>query len=305
MRNVFLSVVVISALVTAGVGGTIAGFVDTEISEDNYYQAGIMDLLVNGKNDPVGAKLTYTHGVPSISTDFWVDIYNWGECQGAEAYMQFKHVESVEAGTKRHDSIDWVYAVDAAGVFDYRAATGSEPIGAGVWSSEPEKISEVGGGLVGQIQILPTDDNLLGEDYASGISEHLDVLVVTYVDANGFLVDVDDNGDGVISPAEQTAHASELEIIYSGKMDGMILTKVLLGKLDTQEFGWIHITVHLQQIEAFETDENGAFKTDPTTGDLLPWPEPQRMWWPTNALQGDYCTWDMLFELNTDPTLGP
>jgi hypothetical protein len=306
VRNVILSVVVVAVLVGAGVGGTFAGFVDTEESKDNFLQAGIMDLLVNGKNDPIGPKLVYTHAVPCISQDFWIDIFNWGECQGAKAYMHIKNVRSVEAGVKNHAGEDWVYdgvTQNTAPIPNgYDIQTGVEPVGANVWSSEPEKISEVGQGFVGQIWIRGDDDNLLGEDYASGIADHLDVIVVTYVDpTTGFLVDIDDNGDGTIQDTEEAAHGSELVTIFSGKLVDIECVKELLGFLETQAYGWIHVDVHLQQIEAWETDPSTGEFMDPTTPSNCPWPEPQRRYWPTNALQGDYAMWDMLFELNTDP----
>jgi predicted ribosomally synthesized peptide with SipW-like signal peptide len=300
MKNIWLSVIVVAVLVSAGVGGTFAGFVDTEESKGNYIQAGIMDLLVNGKNDPVGPKLVYTHAVPCVSQDFWIDIFNWGECQGATAYMHIKNVDSVEWGQKLHDTIRYVYKETSAGVFEYVAFNDPEPQGSGVWSSEPEKISEVGDGMVGQIYIRPDDANLLGEDYASGIADHLDVLVVTYVNAQGFLVDIDDDGDGVIQDDEEAAHASELVTIFSGKLKDIECVKKALGFLPTQQYGWIHVDVHLQQIEAYETDPDTGEFLDPGTPSNHPWPEPQRKWWPTNALQGDYATWDMLFELTTD-----
>ena len=104
MKNIFLSVVVVTTLVAAGVGGTFAGFVDTEISEGNFVQAGVSDLLVNGKNDPIGPKLRFVHAAPCKSVDFWVDVYNWGECQGGDVYLHFMDVDSTEDGTKLHNT---------------------------------------------------------------------------------------------------------------------------------------------------------------------------------------------------------
>lgn len=135
MKNIFLSVVVVTTLIAAGLGGTFAGFVDTEISEGNFYQAGISDLLVNGKNDPIGAKLQYTHGAPCKSIDFWIDLYNWGECQGGMVYMQFKDLVSEENGTKLHLGVEYVYDGVAPGdppigvPEGYRPAVGDEPKG--------------------------------------------------------------------------------------------------------------------------------------------------------------------------------
>ena len=290
MKNIVLSVVVVTTLVVAGVGGTFAGFVDTEMSQGNFYQAGVSDLLVNGMNDPVGPTLTYTHGAPCKSVDFYVNIYNWGECQGGDAFLHFKHVESIEFGTKEHMGVHYVYdgvsMLPVPGVpMGYRPAVPPEPAGPDVWSSEPEKISEVGDGWVGQIYIPAGDPRCMGEDYASGISEHLGVLVEVCDDGlDGILDDADDNGDGQIDPAEYIAHEWVNIPSLSGKLKDIECFKNPLGFLPTQQMSWVHITCHLQQID------------DPDwTGDA------QLRYWRTNALQGDKATWDMLFELVTDP----
>lgn len=291
MKNVFLSVVVVATLVAAGVGGTFAGFVDTEMSEGNFAQAGISDLLVNGKNDPIGAKLTFIHVAPCKSVDFYVDVYNWGVCQGGDLWMHFKDIVSEEAGVKEHNGVKYVY--DGVSPGDpkllnpppgYRAAVGDEPKGPGVWSSEPEKIAEVGDGWVWQEYIPPGHPCLLGEDYASGIADHLDILVEVCDDGNdGILDDADDNGDGLITAAEYAAHDWVLIPSLCGKLVDIECQKNWLGFLFTQTRGWIHIDVHLQQIEC------------------PGWPDPQTKFWPTNALQGDKATWNMLWELITDP----
>jgi hypothetical protein len=295
MRNVLLSVVVVTTLVAAGLGGTFAGFVDTEISEGNYVEAGISDLLVNGKNDPnIGAKITWDCVVPCKSIDFWVDLYNWGECQGGDVYMHFKDVVSEEAGTKTHMGAEYVYdgvSSVGGGIPDgYRVATGDEPKGAGVWSSEPEKISEVGDGMVAQYHIPADHPCLLGEDYASGIADHLGVVVqVPKKGATGDeLGNPDTNGDGTVDAAERAAWeaaGNRWAIIasLSGKLADIECQKNYLGILKTQEMTFVHIDVHLQQIECPD------------------WPDDQTKYWPTNALQGDRASWSMMWELITDP----
>ena len=300
MKNIFLSVVVVATLIAAGVGGTFAGFVDTEISEGNFVEAGISDLLVNGKNDPIGPKIRFVHVAPCKSIDFWIDLYNWGECQGGEVYMHFKDIVSEEDGTKTHvdpatgNSAEWVYdgtTVYGMGIPDgYRIAVGAEPVGAGVWSSEPEKISEVGDGMVAQYYIPSDHPCLLGEDYASGIADHLGVNVrVPLKGATGDeLGNPDTDGDGVVSDVEEaawTAAGNRWVIIasLSGKLADIECTKNYLGFLRTQEMTFVHVDVHLQQIECPD------------------WPDEQTKYWPTNALQGDIATWSMMWELITDP----
>ena len=322
MKNVLLSVVVIATLVAAGVGGTFAGFVDTEVSEGNFYQAGISDLLVNGLNDPIGAKLQYTHGAPCKSIDFWVDLYNWGKCQGGMTYMHYKLVASEEAGTKTHDGLEYVYDKVAVSTTPgvpngYRVAVGTEPKGPGVWSSEPEKIAEVGDGYIAEYYISTTDPNLLDEDYATGIAEHLSVTTeVPKIGTTDILGNPDDDGDGDVTPIESanwTAKGNRWEIIpsLSGKLLDIACHKDALGFLETQKMTYIHIDVHLQQIYAEEWYDANGVRWD-QTGSLaagvdydldgdIDVDDFQKACWPTSALQGDKATWDMLFELIADP----
>jgi hypothetical protein len=336
MRNILLSAVVMVTLIAGGVGGTFAGFVDTEVSEGNSYQAGISDLLINGKNDPIGAKLQYTHGAPGKSIDFWIDAYNWGDCQGGDLYMHFKGVVSIESGTKPHDGLQYVYTGDisdggSGGVpVGYRVAVSPEPQGADVWSSEPEKISEVGEGYIAEYYIDDDDPSLLGEDYASGIADHLDVFVEVPIRASdGYLGNPDSASqnpgctpNGEVSQAERTLWVTNgtagtgggtwLGIAsLSGKLIDIECNKNLLGRLLTQEMTYIHVDVVLQQVYADEWyDAAGVLWGQPGSTavgvdyDLdtdIDDDDFQKAGWPTNALQGDKATWDMLFELITDP----
>ena len=291
MKSIFLTVLVVTTLTAAGIGGTFAGFVDTEISEGNFYQAGISDLLVNGLNDPVGPQLTYVHGAPCKSVDFWIDVFNWGECQGGDVYLHFKDVVSTEDGTKLFMGEEYIFdneaSLGAPVPAGYRPGS---PVGPLTWSSEPEKISEFGGGWVDQVWVPIDDPMCMGPDYASGISEHLGVVVEVAVDPNwptyctyDKLVDADTNGDGTIDPAERAAATWKPVDSLCGKLNEIECNKNLLGFLPTQQFGWIHVVVHLQQI------------------DCPGWPDEQTKYWRTNALQGDMATWSMMFELITDP----
>jgi len=286
MKNMVLSIMVVSTLIAAGIGGTFAGFVDTEESEGNFYQAGILDLLVNGKNDPIGAKLQYTHGVPCVSVDYWIDVLDWGVCQGGNLYLVLKDIVSIEDGTKYHHGDDYVYdgvATVGGDIPDgYRPAVGVEPAGAGVWSSEPEKIAEVGDGEVAQIWIPSDHPCLLGEDYASGIADHLDMKIEICDDnGDGTLDNADDNGDGNVDSTEYANH--NWIVVVSGKLaDFPPDYKLYLGFLETQKISYIHCDVHLQQLECPD------------------WPDEQTKYWPTNALQGDRATWSFMFELTTD-----
>jgi hypothetical protein len=320
MKNILLSVVVVATLIAAGVGGTFAGFVDTEVSSGNYVQAGITDLLINGKNDAdcIGAKLVHPCLVPDKSIDFWVDALNWGTCTGGRLFIHFKDVDSYEAGAKYHDYQWQVYSYNGSThKYEYRPRIpGSmEPQGPGVWSSEPEKISENGSGLIGQYWIAHDDPNLLGEDYASGVAQHLDIRCeVPYVGTIGTILGNPDlNDDGSVNATEfaaWTTAGNRWVTIVSGKLSSATVdcNKTYAGILFSQCKTFFHIDVVLQQIYADEWgtvnysagtwtgagvdyDGDGGIDTD----DL------QKAGWPTNALHGDIATWDMMFELLSDP----
>ncbi len=307
MRNIVLTAVVIAVVVAGGLAGTLAGFVDTEESTGNFVQAGISDLLINNANDPnVGAKIQFSHAVPCKSTDFWIDAFNWGSCQGGNLYMHFKDVISVESGTKLHGNISYVYdGVSNVGggiPFGYRAAVGLEPQGPGVWSSEPEKIAEVGNGWVGNFYITGNNSNLKGEDFASGVSAILDVKVeVPLIGTLGnTLGNPDTNGDGAVSPTEYAAWVTNgnrwaTPASLADTLANIACHNDLLGFLVTQTQTFIHVDVHIQQLQALPmVDYDG----DGVVGDA---DDVLLSYWPSNAIQGDYAMWTMMFTLATDP----
>lgn len=325
MKSILLSVVVISALVVAGVGGTLAGFVDTEVSEGNLYQAGHLDLLIDGDNDP-SSVFNITCGVPCTSADEWVEVENRGECTGAMLYLHFKDVVSVEAGIKDGEICDRIVTA-GAWEFVYRTAVADEPDdpdndATPTATSEPEFGAEHGGNYIAQYYIEPdklvtgatnpdADPNLMGQDYASGISEHLGVIVyVCDNDDDGWLDNPDTSGDGTVDKTEEAAATWIAK--FSGKLIDIECNKTELGKMDSQDITFIHFDVHLQQIYAEEwydadgdlwgsadyDDPNGGVDYD-MDGDIDA-DDFQKAVWPTNALQGDKATWAMLWELNTD-----
>jgi len=308
MKNIVLTIVVVSALVATGIGGTLAGFVDTEESKGNFVQAGISDLLVNNANDPnVPVKVEFDHAVPNKSIDFFADAYNWGSCSGGNLYLHFKDVVSTEAGTKLHDGVKYVYDgltnVGGGIPLGYRAAVGNEPLGAGVWTSEPEKIAEVGGGLIANTLIAIDDSNLKGEDYATGVAQNLDVSVYVYYKGTSGteLGDPDTNGDDRVSSTEEVAWTSAgNRVVLVSQLAGTLWDiksrNVLLGLLKTQERTIIHFDIAIIQISAVYTTGVPDYDKDVDVDD----DDKMLNWWPTNALQGDIASWTMLFTLITD-----
>ena len=167
MRNIFLSVVVVSALVIAGVGGTLAGFSDTEMSENNYFEVGSLDLKVSkgtdvGYNDGdfypphegIGPLIMQTPIWPCQSSDWNFDIHNVGDPEGklAYCYIHFK---------------DFVC---------YEVLTTKVPDG----RPEPEDVSELGGWLANQV--LPGIGEI-GADCT--LDNYIEVAIYFDVDRDG------------------------------------------------------------------------------------------------------------------------
>jgi len=292
MKNILLSVAVVATLIAAGVGGTFAGFIDTEVSQNNFVQAGIADLLVNGVNNP-GAKIEFVHAAPCKSVDFWIDLFSRSECQGGTVYMHFKDVESVEAGVK--DNAVWNGT-------DYVPAGPDGPKGAGLASSEPELMAEEGNGYIGDLLILPGDPGVMGVDYATGVAAHTGVTVTIPLEggAGNFMGNPDTNNDGFVDPTEYaawTAAGNRWQVITSltGKLLDIACHKDVLGFLHSQEKTFIHVDLHVQQLE------DPSYPRDYDLDGNIDDDDAQLRFWPTNALQGDMATWSMLFELVTDP----
>lgn len=112
MRNVFLSVVVICALLVAAIGGTVAGFSDTERSLENYVEIGNMDLKVsvNGDeyDDPVPAIVDAGLLWPCESADFGFDLHNLSDNtdEVAYAYMRIKDFDCYQVYTPKFEKPD-------------------------------------------------------------------------------------------------------------------------------------------------------------------------------------------------------
>jgi hypothetical protein len=99
MKNIFLSVVVISALVVAGIGGTLADFSDSEEEMGDTLQAGSMDLKVNGLNDPDILPFAVRGMVPDKWYDVTKTVANAGTIDGW-LYIHIKNVLCEETDDK-------------------------------------------------------------------------------------------------------------------------------------------------------------------------------------------------------------
>jgi len=160
MKNIFLSVVIICALVIAGVGGTLAGFSDTEQSIGNRFEVGNMDLkVVKGTieyDDPVPAIAEAFLAWPCVSQDFSWGLHNLSDNpQSGYAYLKFKNVVCRPVYTTKFPSP-------------------AEP--------EPKEVAE-DGGLLNQV-IVGID----GEVYC--VADFVEIYVQFDIDGDGDLDDI-------------------------------------------------------------------------------------------------------------------
>ena len=132
MKSIFLSLLVVSALVAAGIGGTLADFSDSEEEMGDILQAGSMDLKVNDANDPDVLPFAITTIIPDKWYDVAKSVKNVGTIDGW-LYLHIKNVICHETNDKDLDGDGTIE--NGAGVMDDKP--------------EPEIVAEFGG-KVGQ-----------------------------------------------------------------------------------------------------------------------------------------------------------
>jgi hypothetical protein len=99
MKSIIITVVVICTLALAGIGGTMADFSDSEEEMDDVLQAGSLDLLVNGKNDPNILPANIRGIIPEKSYHIVKTVQNMGTIDG-HLYVHIKNAECTETNDK-------------------------------------------------------------------------------------------------------------------------------------------------------------------------------------------------------------
>lgn len=289
MRNIVLSIVIVASLVAAGIGGTFADFSDIEVSPDNYFKIGSLDLTVSDytmteyNGDAVPAFIQYKDAWPCSDKSYFIDLENWG--QGVQyvpwAYMHVKNVECV-----------WVYPkllymwVNPDGTEADPATIPDPPDPAVGWIdgdqgqgfpkpvTEPEYVAEFGG-LAGE---LP-DGTLVVVPGIGPYGEHCEL-------PDHITVEIEMAGPW---PHEVKPPASldlNWQPVWAGPLRDLECTPLELGQIPNCNGIWLHIVFHLEQPQ--EED----FQLDEFPGTDLPW-----NCWVTNALQKDGVHFDMAFEI--------
>jgi predicted ribosomally synthesized peptide with SipW-like signal peptide len=289
MKNIFLSVVVVATLVAAGVGGTLADFSDIEVSQDNYFKTGSLDLTVSDESlneyngDEVPAFIQYEGAWPCSDKSYFIDLENWG--QGVQfvpwAYVHFKNVECY-----------WVYPkllymwVNEAGE---EVPAPPPPEGYDKWHeglqgqgypkpvTEPEYVAEYGGiageKADGTLQEVP-GIGPFGENCE--LKEHVDVAIEVC---------------GPWPHADKPLPSLQLpwRTVWTGKLVDLECQEIELMQIPNCNGMWVHIIFHLQ--EPCEEDFDMDY-FDETIPSEAKWND-----WVTNAMQKDGVHFDMAFEL--------
>ncbi|MFC1864809.1 hypothetical protein ACFLYG_03170 [Chloroflexota bacterium] len=180
LLSVIMAVVLVCAVGGSLASGTMASFLDTEVTTNNYMCAGsrLLDLS--------GGIIAVTHAMPSVWYSEEYTLINTGTLDGMVILYipleddpggEWKGLESVEAGAVGGQIWDGTV---------YRDATGAEPIGFGVATSETELVAEEGG------QVGQTIVSGLGTD-AGGDNGPPAWVMSKHVDFKGWF---DEDGDG-------------------------------------------------------------------------------------------------------------
>ena len=302
MKNILLSVVVVAALVAAGVGGTLADFSDIEISEDNYFSTGALDLVVSnnlGVEYPDDAPKFYmiTDALPCCDKSVFLDLHNYGQGFQADPYA-YLHIKNLDCGwVMPKKPYAWLDADDKkVDPPDPLPSTGDFGTGYPRPVTEPEFVAECGG-VAGELAngtaVTVVGMGEYGE--TCEVSKHVGVIKIevagpythdeipTSADvpaADWKLVDLtdydDDPEDGVI------------------KINELVCEEILLAQIPACKKIWVHMSLHLQDYDEEDAYTDGVIDT---TYFAETYPEAKWDHWPTNAYQKDYMEWDMAFEL--------
>jgi predicted ribosomally synthesized peptide with SipW-like signal peptide len=180
MKSIFLSLLVVSALVAAGIGGTLADFSDSEEEMGDVLQAGSLDLKVNDADDPDVMPFAITTIIPDKPYDVAKSVKNVGTIDG---YL-YLHIKNVVCNETNDKDLDGDGAIeDGPGVMDDKP--------------EPEKVAEFGG-KVGQQTVVGLGERCDMEKHIYTEiwfgTDPTDPTTMTEIDLSQY----DKNGDGEI-----------------------------------------------------------------------------------------------------------
>jgi len=94
----FVAVMSLVVAVLSTLAGSMAIFADAETSQDNYLEAGTLNLTVDGQDDPNVVHITLRDLAPGWSGCYKWDLVNTGSIEG-ELSVEFSAINNQENGT--------------------------------------------------------------------------------------------------------------------------------------------------------------------------------------------------------------
>jgi hypothetical protein len=261
VKNIFLSVVVISALVVAGIGGTLADFSDSEEELGDSLQAGSLDLIVDGNDDPLVEAFSITGMVPCKQYAYTKTVHNMGTIDGY-FYIHIKNAHCEETNIKDINGDGLIDELD---------------------KPEPERVAEQGG-KVGQKWIVGIKERCDMEKHIDVWIYYDGVLVVDMVRLNQlncqqiYIGELPACTDHDITFIFHLQDVDEDYVTIDNDSDGL-----------TDE----------DPINGVDDDGDGRIDEDPSESYFDDSDHHEAKWdhWPTNCYMGDTVKFDVLYEL--------
>ena len=230
-----MSILTIGLVAMAAGGVTVADFLDTEISEDNLFSTGHMDLkITTGVGSPeyddpdVPPIIQRTGAWPCCSKDASFDLHNFGDGQGLGGYA-YMHIKDVECFPVE----------DKAGSLD---------------KCEAEQVAE-SGGLIDNVLVDGIGDNY-GED--CHLADHVEVVIEFDVDGDG---DLDLVVGNPVWGGPGTVYLSDLDCMW-----------IDLGFIENCETHNGKISMHISDIPEEDFGFDYFDETDPVGQAFNDWP---------------------------------
>ncbi len=319
MRNIILAVVAIAALTAAGIGGVFADFTDIEVSQDNFFKTGSLDLKVsdylgneyNG-DDNIPVFYNITDAWPCCDKSVFFDLENWG--QGFQivpkVYIHFKNFECGWVVPKNvYAWIDCPEGDPHGGPCEIVPAP-PPPEGYDEWPvgwqgtglpkpvTEPEYVAECGG-IAGEDE----DGNKvevpgIGCCYGDccQLPEHIGILM--WIAGPWPHEDKPPESAAVPTAAWRPVTLPDPNGDGVTKLDELECEEIELGDLPNCNGIWVHVSLHFQDFDEEDAYAQGLI---PETYFDEDYPEAKWDHWPTNALQKDAVHFDIAFELLQTP----
>jgi predicted ribosomally synthesized peptide with SipW-like signal peptide len=277
MKNIVLSVIVVSALVVAGIGGTLATWSDSEVSKDNIITTGSLDLKVNGQDDaPWGSGVPSKVSIGCMIPEKWygpyeVELWNAGNCTfDSHAYIHVKKLLCENMEPK------------AGGYNDPDTGTGDYVPSPSLLKPEPELVAEYGG----KVDCV-TVDGIGPEGDDCSMTSHVIMNITT----------------STVGPTT--------EKLCGDEMGKYLCKEIYLFDLTPCEPKTIYLWFKLSQ----DTEEKWGYNyiKSPAELGILPgdpgYGEALQYWkkfndWPSWAMMADRLTFDMEFDLWLEDTPG-